>query len=125
MQMGAFVDGNVNGIHHPPSNPVDLGPMVSKRRGFRTKEHVLYSGGLPVSGVEIYEAKYDSEDQVQRQKQLSILSSSSLLYHLRQRFLPRSWHEQNALQRPMIGLQTHLNVIRSQYCLVKTGCRPR
>ena len=48
-QMAAFVDGDV--VH--PSGGVDLGPLVGKRRGFRTKERVPYSGGL--SGVEMYD----------------------------------------------------------------------
>ena len=42
-QMAAFVNGDMNIIHHPEK--VDLGPLVGKRRGFRTKERVPYSGG--------------------------------------------------------------------------------
>lgn len=48
--MAAFVDGDV---HPTGGGGVDLGPLVGKRRGFRTKERVPYSGGL--SGVEMYD----------------------------------------------------------------------
>ena len=51
-QMAAFVDGDVH-----PTGGVDLGPLVGKRRGFRTKERVPYSGGL--SGVEMYDEQHN------------------------------------------------------------------
>ena len=46
-------------IHHPEK--VDLGPLVGKRRGFRTKERVPYSGGL--SGMEMYDAVHEEPQQ--------------------------------------------------------------
>jgi hypothetical protein len=57
--MAAFVDGDVNMIHRPEK--VDLGPLVGKRRGFRTKERVPYSGGL--SGMEMYDTEHEEPQQ--------------------------------------------------------------
>ena len=47
--MEAFVDCELSPT--PPNTHVDLGPLVGRRRGFRTREKVPFSGGL--TGVEM------------------------------------------------------------------------
>ncbi|KAF8644371.1 hypothetical protein AX16_008504 [Volvariella volvacea WC 439] len=55
-QIAAFVDGEVpSGV----SRPVDLGPLIGTKRGFKTRERVPFSGGM--TGVEMCE---DSNDEV-------------------------------------------------------------
>ncbi|KAL0952277.1 hypothetical protein HGRIS_006567 [Hohenbuehelia grisea] len=46
-QMAAFVDGELDSYTAPP---VDLGPLVGRQRGFKTRERVPFSGGM--CGVE-------------------------------------------------------------------------
>lgn len=47
--MEAFVDYELPPT--PPNTHIDLGPLVGRRRGFRTREKVPFSGGL--AGVEM------------------------------------------------------------------------
>jgi hypothetical protein len=47
--MEAFVD--CEPPPKPPNTHIDMGPLVGHRRGFRTREKVLFSGGL--TGVEM------------------------------------------------------------------------
>lgn len=50
--MEAFVDYQDYQLSpKPPDSHVDLGPLVGRRRGFRTREKVPFSGGL--TGVEM------------------------------------------------------------------------
>ena len=56
-QMADFVDNEV------PSTPerVDLGPLVGRRRGFRTRERIPFSGGM--GGVEMVSETEDEEQE--------------------------------------------------------------
>lgn len=43
--MTAFVDGVPNGSGQPELH-VDLGPLVGRKRGFKTRERIPFSGGM-------------------------------------------------------------------------------
>ena len=43
--MAAFVDGVPTGSGQQEQN-VDLGPLVGRKRGFKTKERIPFSGGM-------------------------------------------------------------------------------
>lgn len=49
-RMAAFVEGEES-MAGTPNQHVDLGPLVGKTRGFKTRERVPWSGGM--SGVEM------------------------------------------------------------------------
>ncbi|CAA7271813.1 unnamed protein product [Cyclocybe aegerita] len=78
-QMAAFVDGqsqlltprNHHGVTHDDEQEkdVDLGPLVGRKRGFKTRERIPFSGGM--GGMEMVPPEQDNESRGRKKMTLN------------------------------------------------------